>query len=237
MHIHVCVYFANCLHCCCDHGVIDYFHGDLVYITLLWHQSPPVSVVSVSLHLHCCFRCLIRLSFSVQPSLSVSFFSHSTVAPHLVSGSTFDPPYTSSLSLCVKPSKLLSLSLPSSSLPCCCVYACVATPFVYMWLCVCVFFVLIQQRRKGKQRGSNLSVCTLSSPSHLSLFSFHSHTLLKCHVLPIFHSSCCAYIIFRARVSLEFIRMNIFGMTKMNASPAFKLILVSLATSLVQFMY
>lgn len=55
--------------------LIEHFHGDLVCITLSWHQSPPVFVVSVSLPPSLLLRCLIGPSFSVPPFLFLSLSS------------------------------------------------------------------------------------------------------------------------------------------------------------------
>lgn len=103
---------------------------------------------------------------------------------------------------------------------------------------VCVFSVLIQQRRRGKQRGSTLSVCTLSFLSRLSLSLYLfllslSHTLethdLICHV-----STSCPIM---AGSYLKFIRtVFLFGMTKSDASPASNPIPTSVTTLRTQWL-
>lgn len=131
---------------------------------------------------------------------------------------------------------LLSFFLPSCSV--CMLY--VTTPFVYLWLCAYVSS-LCSYSSGGK--GNNVAVTSVYVPCLPCLVSLSflflslpSHKLLKFHVFLNCHSSCFVLIIFRARVSLEIIRMNFFGMTKSDAYPASKLIPASLATSLVHLM-
>lgn len=60
----------------------------------------------------------------------------------------------------------------------------VTTTLVYsVALCLCVFSVLKQQRRRGKQRGSTLSVCTVFpvSSSCLILSRLFFHICLSYH--------------------------------------------------------
>lgn len=172
--------------------LIEHFHGDLVCITLSWHQSPSVFVVSVSLPPSLLLRCLIGPSFSVPPFLFLSLSSLHSGAP----SSFWVEPQSNAFklvllftlplwSLHITPSLspfLLSLSPSLLLLVLCLRHVHTFGVFVALFVCVCVFSVLIQQRRKGKQRGSNLSVCTLSSlsspSSPFSLFKSPSQTCL-----------------------------------------------------------
>lgn len=172
--------------------LIEHFHGDLVCITLSWHQSPPVFVVSVSLPPSLLLRCLIGPSFSVPPFLFLSLSSLHSGTP----SSFWVEPQSNAFklvllftlplwSLHITPSLspfLLSLSPSLLLLVLCLRHIHTFGVFVALFVCVCVFSVLIQQRRKGKQRGSNLSVCTLSSlsspSSPFSLFKSPSQTCL-----------------------------------------------------------
>lgn len=170
VHIHLYTYFTGCRHCCCDAVCALSWWPCLHCITLFWHSVPPVSVVSVSLPP----SLLLLVSNRV---LSLSPFSLSSlfcVAHHLFVFLLSPCDLSFSLSLCINPppppqkSPPLPHTLFLSSCPC-------DHDFGVFCGSVCVSSVLIQQRRRGKQRGSTLSVCTLSSPSHPPVSSCHGY--------------------------------------------------------------
>lgn len=175
VHIHLYTYFTSCHHCCCDAVCALSWWPCLHCITLFWHSLPPVSVVSVSLPP----SLLLLVSNRVLSLSPCSLSSLFCVAHHLFVFLFISVcPFIFSLIVCQStPHKLPTLPL-------------LHTPFLSSRPCdhdfgvfcgsVCVFSVLIQQRRRGKQRGSTLSVCTLSSPSHPPVSSCHGYFFFIC---------------------------------------------------------
>lgn len=129
---------ADCSHCCCD-GV-----GEAFTLAL---PSPRV-----------CGKCFfsIFMAASVSNGTLPVFYMLLFISFFLYLYLYCEPTHPCLLSLC-----------PCTSW--CCAYVLMyGQTCGVLWLCVCVLSVCKHQRRKGKQRGSNLSVCTLSSLSRLS---------------------------------------------------------------------
>lgn len=181
--------------------LIEHFHGDLVCITLSWHQSPPVFVVSVSLPPSLLLRCLIGPSFSVPPFLFLSLSSLHSGAP---SSFWVEPQsnafklvllFTFPLSLHITPSLspfLLSLSPSLLLLVLCLRHIHTFGVFVALFVCVCVSS-LCSYSSGGK--GSNVAVTSVYVPCLLCLLppplSLYSSPLLKhVFVLCVFFCVC-----------------------------------------------
>lgn len=211
----------------------------ILYNPVLAPTNHPVSVVSVSLPPSLLLQCLIRLSFSVPPSLSV-------LSPlwHLMSLWVDPPPITlwvflyfsvSLFSVIVYQSSLSpSFSHPSLFLP---FWFCVWPQlWCTLWLFVCLLcaYTAAEERETPWQYPQ----CMYPVFPVSALSFFFPFFLSLSHTLETYFFIICHVMSYHAGASLKFIRTTfLYGMTKSDASPAFKLIPASVATSRSQWIW
>lgn len=162
--------------------------------------SPPPSLLP---------QCMI--SIFICPSSSSLFLPLPSLLPSLFQGQQLQRTLFGFLDLCSSKPLCFSLStnaflcpLPSLRQPSSASVSgslCSFHVWPHLWcicasVCVCVwvFSVLVQQRRRGKQRGSPLSVCTLSSLSQLSSLSSLNVTRPSTRPAFVSHTSSVSFL-------------------------------------------